>query len=33
MQTIDMTRIGSENITPLQWYKGMVGDCGAGSIF
>jgi len=23
---IDMTRIGSENITPLQWYKGMVGD-------
>ncbi len=24
--TIDMTRIGSENITPLQWYKGMVAD-------
>ncbi|CAA9330408.1 High-affinity carbon uptake protein Hat/HatR, partial [uncultured Microcoleus sp.] len=24
--TIDMTRIGSENITPLQWYKGMVGE-------
>ena len=24
--TIDMTHIGSENITPLQWYKGMVGD-------
>ncbi|MEG4519925.1 MULTISPECIES: WD40 domain-containing protein [unclassified Microcoleus] len=24
--TIDMTRIGSENITPLQWYKGIVGD-------
>ncbi len=24
--TIDMTRIGSENITPLQWYKGMVSD-------
>ena len=23
---IDMTRIGSENITPLQWYKGIVGD-------
>ena len=22
--TIDMTRIGSENITPLQWYKGMI---------
>ncbi|MCZ0905203.1 AAA-like domain-containing protein, partial [Microcoleus sp. HI-ES] len=26
--TIDMTRIGSENITPLQWYKGIVGDLG-----
>ncbi|MEG3895005.1 MULTISPECIES: WD40 domain-containing protein [unclassified Microcoleus] len=24
--TIDMTHIGSENITPLQWYKGMVAD-------
>jgi WD40 repeat protein len=24
--TIDMTRIGSENITPLQWYKGMIGE-------
>ncbi|MFB2919285.1 AAA-like domain-containing protein [Aerosakkonema funiforme] len=24
--SIDMTRIGSENITPLQWYKGVVGD-------
>jgi len=24
--TIDMTRIGSENITPLQWYKGMVAE-------
>ncbi|MEG5040682.1 MULTISPECIES: AAA-like domain-containing protein [unclassified Microcoleus] len=23
---IDMTRIGTENITPLQWYKGIVGD-------
>ena len=23
---IDMTRIGSENITPLQWYKGILGD-------
>ena len=22
--TIDMTRIGSENLTPLQWYKGIV---------
>src|SRR5918997_7011332 len=21
-----MTRIGSENITPLQWYKGMIGE-------
>jgi len=24
--TIDMTRIGSENITPLHWYKGMIGE-------
>ncbi|CBN57304.1 MULTISPECIES: AAA-like domain-containing protein [Kamptonema] len=24
--TIDMTRIGSENITPLQWYKGTIGE-------
>ncbi|MEG4234732.1 AAA-like domain-containing protein [Microcoleus sp. Pol11C3] len=24
--TIDMTHIGSENITPLQWYKGMAAD-------
>jgi len=24
--TIDMTRIGSENITPLQWYKGMIAE-------
>ncbi|MEG5000046.1 AAA-like domain-containing protein [Microcoleus sp. B4-D4] len=24
--TIDMTRIGTENITSLQWYKGIVGD-------
>lgn len=24
--TIDMTNIGSENITPLQWYKGIVTD-------
>ncbi|GAB4303698.1 MAG: AAA-like domain-containing protein [Oscillatoriaceae cyanobacterium] len=24
--TLDMTRIGSENITPLQWYKGMVAE-------
>ncbi|BAZ49486.1 WD-40 repeat-containing protein [Nostoc sp. NIES-4103] len=24
--TIDMTNIGSENITPQQWYKGVVGD-------
>ena len=24
--TIDMTNIGSENITPLQWYKGIVGE-------
>ncbi|WP_071587841.1 AAA-like domain-containing protein [Microcoleus vaginatus] len=31
--TIDMTRIGSENITPLQWYKGIVGICGAALIY
>jgi len=24
--TIDMTVIGSENITPLQWYKGMIAE-------
>ncbi|OKH34560.1 molecular chaperone TorD [Calothrix sp. HK-06] len=24
--TIDMTNIGSENISPLQWYKGIVAD-------
>ena len=24
--TIDMTNIGSENITPAQWYKGVVGE-------
>jgi WD40 repeat protein len=24
--TVDMTRIGSENITPQQWYKGLVAD-------
>ena len=24
--TVDMTAIGSENITPLQWYKGVVTD-------
>jgi len=24
--TIDMTRIGSENITPLQWYKGTIAE-------
>lgn len=24
--TLDMTQIGSENITPAQWYKGVVGD-------
>ncbi|VXD13179.1 WD40 domain-containing protein [Planktothrix paucivesiculata] len=23
---VDMTRIGSQQITPLQWYKGIVGD-------
>jgi WD40 repeat protein len=33
--SVDMTRIGSQHITPLQWYKGMVADlwrgfgCGA----
>lgn len=24
--TVDMTRIGSENITPAQWYKGIIAD-------
>ncbi len=24
--TIDMTNIGNENITPLQWYKGIISD-------
>ncbi len=24
--TIDMTNIGSENLTPLQWYKGIIAD-------
>jgi adenylate cyclase len=24
--TVDMTNIGSENITPLQWYKSIVTD-------
>jgi CHASE2 domain-containing sensor protein len=28
--TVDMTNIGSENITPLQWYKGVVGDIWSG---
>jgi len=23
---IDMTRLGSENITPAQWYKGLMVD-------
>ena len=27
---VDMTNIGSENITPLQWYKGVVGDIWSG---
>lgn len=27
---IDMTNIGSENITPLQWYKGLVADLWSG---
>ena len=28
--SVDMTNIGSENITPLQWYKGVVGDIWSG---
>ena len=28
--TVDMTNIGSEHITPLQWYKGVVGDIWSG---
>ena len=28
--TIDMTNIGSENITPSQWYKGIVADLWSG---
>ncbi len=24
--TVDLTNIGSENITPIQWYKGIVGE-------
>jgi adenylate cyclase len=28
--TVDMTNIGSENITPTQWYKGVVGDLWSG---
>jgi adenylate cyclase len=28
--TLDMTNIGSENITPLQWYKGVVADLWSG---
>ncbi|AFY58669.1 putative transmembrane sensor domain protein [Rivularia sp. PCC 7116] len=28
--TVDMTNIGSENVTPLQWYKGVVGDIWSG---
>jgi adenylate cyclase len=28
--TIDMTNIGSENITPSQWYKGVVADLWSG---
>ncbi len=28
--TVDMTNIGNENITPLQWYKGLVGDIWSG---
>lgn len=31
--TLDMTQIGSENITPLQWYKGMVTDLWQGFNF
>lgn len=28
--TIDMTNIGTENITPVEWYKGIVGDLWSG---
>ena len=28
--TVDMTNIGSENTTPAQWYKGVVGDLWSG---
>ncbi len=28
--TVDMTNIGSENITPAQWYKGIIGDLWSG---
>ncbi|MEM6753019.1 MAG: CHASE2 domain-containing protein [Cyanobacteria bacterium P01_C01_bin.38] len=28
--TIDMTNIGTENITPLEWYKGIVADLWSG---
>ncbi|MDF5731888.1 MAG: CHASE2 domain-containing protein [Rhizonema sp. PD38] len=28
--TIDLTNIGSENITPTQWYKGVVGELWSG---
>ncbi|MGD1912074.1 MAG: CHASE2 domain-containing protein [Rivularia sp. (in: cyanobacteria)] len=28
--TVDMTNIGSEHVTPLQWYKGVVGDIWSG---
>ncbi|MDY6785787.1 MAG: CHASE2 domain-containing protein [Cyanobacteriota bacterium] len=28
--TVDMTNIGSENITPLQWYKGMAAELWSG---
>lgn len=28
--TVDMTNIGSENITPAQWYKGVVADLWSG---
>ncbi|BAY47538.1 WD-40 repeat-containing protein [Scytonema sp. HK-05] len=28
--TVDMTNIGSENITPTQWYKGVVGELWSG---
>lgn len=27
---VDMTNIGSENVTPTQWYKGLVGDLWSG---